>query len=244
MNSVAASFTLFRLAKSRGRKNAFLPVILSSSKIALSARSLLRHAIYTLALRGNKALQLVSMSDTEKKTDKPKKKKFTLAVAFPIPVFAPVTMTTFPVRSGISSADHVGRGMKKLCLRKDQISKARRSAQKRDRLIDEKIGGYGTFGIKITRELPGQVVVRAKARARSDFLEKARVCVGSYLYLNVQQYRYVPPSSSYLLSHSIQPLTRFITTHACHFALASSVLQVLVGINRSAKRRETTIPRL
>lgn len=49
INSAAASFTLFKLAKSRGRNNAFFPVILSNSKITLSARSLLRQAIYTFA---------------------------------------------------------------------------------------------------------------------------------------------------------------------------------------------------
>lgn len=54
-NCIAASFTLPKLAKSSGRKIASLPVASFKSRIARSARSLLRHPIYTLALCANKA---------------------------------------------------------------------------------------------------------------------------------------------------------------------------------------------
>jgi len=61
----------------------------------------------------------------------------TFAVSFPIPVFPPVTMTTFPARFGMSFAVQVGRGMKTLCLRISLKPMARKWAQERGIGIEE-----------------------------------------------------------------------------------------------------------
>jgi len=61
----------------------------------------------------------------------------TFAVSFPIPVFPPVTITTFPARFGMSFVVQVGRGMKKLCLKISLKLMTRKWAQERGTGIEE-----------------------------------------------------------------------------------------------------------
>lgn len=76
----------------------------------------------------------------------------TLAVSFPIPVLPPVTMTTLPVRSGMSSTVHFGLGIQKPWSMIARRSRTRRSARERGNhiLVDERALGQVWLVISVT----------------------------------------------------------------------------------------------
>ncbi len=115
-NSAADSRTLARLLRSRCKKIASLPVACCRSRIAASAFSLLRAAKYTFALCSNNAYECTVFNHVHIMD----MIELTLTVSLPIPVFPPVTIVTFPERSGISFAIHFGAGGRN-CAMKDRM---------------------------------------------------------------------------------------------------------------------------
>lgn len=98
------------------RKTASLLVASLSFSIAVRDFSGLREATYTFALCKRRALRSYGQSQYV---------KFslvvyfvTLAVSYPMPLLAPVTIITFPERSGMLSTVYLGSGGK-LCLMND-----------------------------------------------------------------------------------------------------------------------------
>lgn len=117
--SAADSRTLARLLRSRGRKMASFPVSCCNSRMAASAFSLLRAAKYTFALCSSNACRCTTINH-ELTVRIMTTMTLTLTVSLPIPVLPPVTIVTFPVRSGTSFAVHIGAGGYN-CTRKERI---------------------------------------------------------------------------------------------------------------------------
>ena len=118
MNSSADVLTDFKSAKSNLRKIASFPVCSFSSMMADFAFSSLRAAMYTFALRASNACVFCQSHGGLFNIDEDLPSPFlfqslfkirqylrtTMKCDFATPVFAPVTMITFPVKSGTTSS--------------------------------------------------------------------------------------------------------------------------------------------